>query len=210
MDIEITKYYNSKGQETSKEHFLKEHAEFLKYREEKYQAKKKNILAEILDSTDEVKVKMLYQYLVNRWSYDYEILERIDENGYAGPISHPFWNKWGLASHEKYAPLLIGSGSCSGIAAAIQELCQDLGINCEIIKGETVKIANSDNYLKHSWNLVEIENEKKHLDITYGILNRDSGLNRNAFCLLTNEELKNVGPHHNFDDTIVYDNISRK
>ncbi len=204
MNLKMTKYYDSKGEITSKEAHLKEYEEFIKFREEKYQKHLFEIISQIPEFLGESqKVAFLYQHLTDNLEYDYEVLNRVDENGYAGPNSYPIWNKWGLGSHEKYAPIILKKGSSSGFAAAFCELCVSLNINCEIIKGLTEEEPQTKTILKHFWNVVEIDGKKGHVDISAGIFNRDKGLNRDDFFFLNNEELKEKGPHHNFNEELV-------
>ncbi len=147
---------------------------------------------------------MVYQYLVNNVAYEYEALARIDEKGLIGPISYPYYNKWGLGSHEKYAPIILNKGTCSGIAHAFADICDSLGIKNSFVSGKTKLIDQKKQvYLQHIWNVIQLDNQKGHVDVTYAILNRDQGFDQECFFFLTNEELQEVGPHHAFDEEIV-------
>ena len=200
----VTNYYNSKGEKTTKEKFVAEQGQFLQHREEQYQKKLNEIKSQIPnDITEKEKAAFLYHYLVNYLNYDYEVLERIDEQGNAGPVSHLFWNKWGLASHEKYAPIILGRGSCYGIASAFYDLCLVLNINCQMIEGLTKEIPSKKVFLRHTWNVVEVDGELGHVDVTYGVLYRDKGFDKENFFFLDNNQLKDKGPHHNFDENKV-------
>ncbi len=202
MDIEITQYYNSKGEATTEEEFFAESEAFYLTREKEYEKKLEDISGLINEDFSPLqKLRWLYQYFINNISYDYEVLDHVNENGYVNPVSHPYWNKWGIGSQEKYAPILLGKGSCAGIASAFNDLCVKLQIDCEKITGAT-KLINEEKgiYLQHTWNVVTLDEEKGQVDITYGIFNRDQGLDAMAFCFLDNESLKQIGPHHAFDE----------
>ncbi len=63
--------------------------------------------------------------------------------------------------------------------------------------------------LKHVWNVITIDGLHKHLDVTYGIYNREKGMNPLDYCLISDETLQQLSPHCNYDETI-FNNKSLK
>ncbi len=199
IEIDVLNYYNSKGEPVSKEEYFKEKKVFSEYLEIRYRSKIKEILDAIpFDFNNVQKMEIVYQYLVNKIEYDYETLDSINEKGLVQPVSHLFWNKWGIGSHEKYTPIVLNRGISIGIAAAFQDICTMLKIDCDFVQGKTKQIG--DTVLKHTWNKVVIDEKKLNIDITYGIFNRDKNNDAMAFFLISDDELKKIGPHHDFEE----------
>ena len=201
LEIDVLNYYNSKGEAVSKEEFWKEKKIFMEHAEIKYRTKIKEIVAATAAVFDvKEKLRIVYNYFIDNVQYDYEVLKTVDEKGTVSPISHPFWNKWGFGSHEKYTPLLVNRGVCFGIAAAFQDICSQMGIDCEMVHGKTVIIDEKEVALNHTWNKVKIGDKELFVDATYGILNRDKELDEMAYFLIDQEQLETIGPHHDFAD----------
>ena len=68
-------------------------------------------------------------------------------------------------SHEIIGPLGHGVGVCEGIAKAVKVLCDKLGIWCII----AVSSNNPEKGIKyrHAWNIIRINNQYYHLDVTF-------------------------------------------
>lgn len=68
-------------------------------------------------------------------------------------------------SHEIIGPLGQGVGVCEGIAKTVKILCDALGIRCMI----AISDANPDRGIKyrHAWNVVELNGQSYHLDVTF-------------------------------------------
>ncbi|MFT8349226.1 transglutaminase domain-containing protein [Clostridium saccharoperbutylacetonicum] len=98
----------------------------------------KNILSQIIkpSMTDLEKVKVINDYLINKYDYDYS-----------------------LKSNNAYSALLTGKAICQGYALTAYKMLTAEGIKNRIIVG-------SVNSISHSWNYVCINNKWYHLDIT--------------------------------------------
>lgn len=60
--------------------------------------------------------------------------------------------------------LCSGKAQCSGIAAAVKHLCDNLGLRCIKVNGEG---NNKGSFVAHSWNIVYVDNIPYHLDLTF-------------------------------------------
>lgn len=69
----------------------------------------------------------------------------------------------GFWDHTCAGPILKGSGVCEGIAKLFLFFCQRLQLPCTIVAGTL-------NGIPHAWNMVELKNGKRYVDVT-GILN---------------------------------------
>ncbi len=74
------------------------------------------------------------------------------------------------SSFECIGPLLFGRGVCEGIAKASKLLFDLVGIDSLIIHGKAdqsrISVAAGDS---HAWNMVQIEGEYYHLDVTFDL-----------------------------------------
>lgn len=60
---------------------------------------------------------------------------------------------------------LLKQGVCAEYAPYIKKYCDDLGIKCEVVDGQGT--------VSHVWNLININGEPRHLDLTNAIFIRD-------------------------------------
>ena len=58
-----------------------------------------------------------------------------------------------------YDVVVLHRGDSRALAMALKALCDEMGIPCEIVSGQL------DSYL-HTWNIVEIDGERYHVDLT--------------------------------------------
>ncbi|MCM1297989.1 MAG: hypothetical protein NC203_05400 [Firmicutes bacterium] len=77
-------------------------------------------------------------------------------------------------SESKYSkradgPLLYGEAICSGYSKALMYFAQELGIPCICVEGYTKE--------EHLWNMVKLDGNWYHLDMTYDDPNTPSGAN---------------------------------
>ena len=93
------------------------------------------------NNTLEENIKLTHDYIINSTQYD---SARIDQNNLT------------YKSDIAYGPLLQGYGICSGYADAMQLILEKLNV-------ENFKVASAN----HIWNAVKINNEWKHLDLTW-------------------------------------------
>lgn len=66
-------------------------------------------------------------------------------------------------AYEEYGSLLSGYAVCKGYAETMQLLCDLSGIECMIITGTT---EHEGRIVGHAWNIVRIDGEYYHLDVT--------------------------------------------
>lgn len=127
---------------------------------------------EIKDTmTNEEKIKAYHDYLINNTSYDEERAANIEK----GITSGSTYN-----SHKANGPLLEGKALCSGYSDAMKIFLDELNI-------PNYKIANKN----HIWNLVYINNQWLHLDLTWDdpVTTDGSNLLLHKFFLVDSEKL---------------------
>lgn len=205
--IKSRTYYNSCGEVVSQEDFEKEWKKFNEQLEEEYNRKLEILVNSIPENlSKEEKLKTAYLWLVNNIKYEHALNFNVD-----GSVSTPLieiYNKWGIRVSDKYAPLLLGKTICSGIAPVVDDICIKLGIESQLIYGETRLLENGAR-LKHVWNVISIDGKNKHLDITYGIYNKEANMNPLDFFLVDDTYLREIGPHCNYDDAMFANNLKK-
>lgn len=103
--------------------------------------------------TDYNKVKLIHGFLVATVSYDYEALESADV--YADP---DIFNVIGVFFKRRAV--------CWGIAMAFKLLCDYFGVSSLVITGKGgIDSVNEE----HAWNLVRLDGEFYHIDVTWGL-----------------------------------------
>jgi hypothetical protein len=101
-----------------------------------------------MDMTDFDKEKIIHDYIINNTRY-------YDEKYAKG--MHPD------DAYEEYGSLLSGFAVCKGYAETMKLLCDLSGIECMIVKGTT---ENNGKIVGHAWNIVKIDDEYYHVDVT--------------------------------------------
>ena len=171
--------YNDAGEVVSKEEHDREYNKFLQEREDAYNQKADIIISEINKKakTDKEKLKMLYNYFCNTMEYD--LHGTADERGNVKYYKYPFKNykNWKISQENKYPALICNKGVCMTFSEAFADLSNKLGIPCRRVSGFTT--------MAHSWNIVLINNEIKHIDVAFAIMNK----NKQGFFLKDFEEL---------------------
>ena len=135
--------------------------------------------------TDEEKIRTIHDYIINHTDYDQERANEIKNNQIADDI-HP--------SNTAYGPLFTGKAICGGYTDTMALFLDKMGI-------KNIKVASSN----HIWNAVYINNEWKHLDLTWDdpvVINGDSTLTYNYFLINTNELKEKNDDQHNFDEKV--------
>ena len=135
--------------------------------------------------TDEEKIKAIHDYIINHTDYDQERSNEIKSNQITDDI-HP--------SNTAYGPLFTGKAICGGYTDTMALFLDKMGI-------KNIKVASSN----HIWNAVYINNEWKHLDLTWDdpvVINGDSTLTYNYFLINTNELKEKNDDQHNFDEKV--------
>lgn len=130
------------------------------------------------------KIKAIHDYIINNTIYDKERSKEIN-NGGANNNS---------TSSIAYGPLIEGKAICGGYTDAMALFLDKMGIT-------NYKVASE----KHIWNVLYIDNEWKHLDLTWDdpVVNTGENMLTYAFFLLSTDELKekNTG-QHDYDSNI--------
>lgn len=131
--------------------------------------------------TAKEKIKAFHDYLINNSTYDKEKASII-ENGGETDFS---------SSHKANGPLVDGISLCSGYSDAMKIFLDKLGIT-------NYKISNN----RHIWNLVYVDGEWLHLDLTWDdpVTNTEENLLLHNFFLIdTDTLLKLDSEGHNFN-----------
>jgi hypothetical protein len=131
--------------------------------------------------SDYEKIKKIHDYLINQTSYDQK--KEKDENG-----------NYKYKSNMAYGPLIYKKALCGGYTDAMALFLEKMNI-------PNYRVASEN----HIWNLVYINNEWKHLDLTWDDPVTSTGENilMNNFFLITTSTLKNLDKdQHNFNEDI--------
>lgn len=118
------------------------------------------------DMSDADKVKTINKYLVDRYEYDYT-----------------------LVSNNAYKALTTGKTTCQGYAMTAYKMFKLAGVENKIITGTLNGVA-------HGWNLVKVNGNWYHIDIT----NNDSTNDINRFLLKSDSDLIKEGFVWEYDD----------
>ncbi len=110
-------------------------------------AKKEEILNNIVNDnmTDYDKVKTVHDYIIDQTRYD--------RNYHIGKEVSP-------ESHTVYGTLINRVAVCDGYAKTMKYLLEPLDV-------ETIVVSGKSKGMDHAWNIVKIENEYYHIDLTW-------------------------------------------
>lgn len=82
--------------------------------------------------------------------------------------------KFAKSSYECVGPLLFKKGVCEGISKAAKLLLDLLDVNSLVVIGRAKQdMSLSYSQDNHAWNIVKVENEYYHLDITFDLSNEN-------------------------------------
>lgn len=136
------------------------------------------------DMNDYDKIKVIHDYIIDNTVYDEERANNLN-NDYEGKY----------LSNTAIGPLLQGYGICSGYTDAMTLFLNKMNI-------PNYKISSKN----HVWNLVYINNEWLHLDLTWDdpVINNGkiNTIEHNYFLITTKELLNIEKTEHNFDKNI--------
>lgn len=135
--------------------------------------------------SDSEKIKIIHDYIINNTSYDEDRSEEV-KNGTEISLKHP--------SNLAYGPLFTGKAICGGYSDAMALFLDKMGI-------KNYKISSSS----HIWNLVYIDGEWKHLDLTWDdpvLANGESAITDIFFLIDTNELNSKNTSQHIFDENV--------
>lgn len=80
-----------------------------------------------------------------------------------------------IASHNIFGVFAHHRAQCEGIAKAVKVLLNAVDVKCIVVTGESVKNGKS---VPHAWNMVNIDGQPYHLDVTWDIGAIGSSFNR--------------------------------
>ena len=147
---------------------------------EKLNKKVETVISEnIKDSMSTIeKIKAIHDYIINNTEYDTLKTENINDTTYK--------------SNTAYGVLIEGYGICSGYSDAMKLFLDELNI-------VNYKVSND----QHIWNLVLLDGEWLHLDLTWDDPVSDKNITRDNYFLIStdNLELLDDGVHY-FSSTV--------
>ena len=124
------------------------------------------------------KIKIIHDYIIDNTEYDKLKYENKDDTTYK--------------SNTAYGVLIEGYGTCNGYADAMSIFLNKLNII-------NYKISNEE----HIWNLVYLDGNWYHLDLTWDDPISDMNINRDTYFLITTETLEKLNDGtHKFDKEI--------
>lgn len=124
------------------------------------------------------KIKIVHDYIIDNTQYDKLKYENKEDNTYK--------------SNTAYGVLIEGYGTCNGYADAMSIFLNKMNII-------NYKISNDE----HIWNLVYIDGNWYHLDLTWDDPISDTNINRDTYFLITTETLEKLNDGtHNFNKAI--------
>ncbi len=141
-----------------------------------------------------IKVYLAMSYLNQNTSYDEVAFKAVSKEPY-DIIKYPY-------SQIAYGPLFQHLGVCVGIAHAFKYLMDAFQIECRVICGSVDESGKVD----HAWNLVQINHQYFHVDVTYNIgegvsihkfMKNDK--NMGAYQWNHDKYPKAIGIHYNYD-----------
>jgi|GEM_PF-824459 len=133
------------------------------------------ILKRVQGTTEYEKVISLHDVLAENILYDDNAAEKID--------------KYYLKSNTILGVLFFKTAICEGISKTFKLLLNMLDVKCLIVVGDTNE--NVDKNVKHAWNIVKIEGESYHIDLTWDV-NRSfsNAISHAYFCLSDKNAIK--------------------
>ena len=133
------------------------------------------ILKRVQGTTAYEKVLSLHDVLAENILYDDNAADDID--------------KYYLKSNTILGVLFFKTAICEGISKTFKLLLNMLDVKCLIVIGDTNE--NADKNVKHAWNIVKIEGEPYHIDLTWDV-NRSfpNAISHAYFCLSDENAMK--------------------
>ena len=167
MIIRNITYRNDDGEVISKDEFDILRDKFKKDVDNAYNKKANQIISRInsIATSDTEKIWMLFDYLSSE-NMSYDLQGTTQDGRFALDFGYSFapYKSWKIQQGTKYPALLNNSGVCITYSLAFEDLANKLGIPCRVINGYTG--------MEHAWNVVLINNQLKHIDVAYAIMNR--------------------------------------
>lgn len=139
------------------------------------------------------KLRAVFDYLVQNCNIEENYISGISPLGNTANSIFYKYKDYDIkyaASSNKYGPIIFKKGVCLGFAEAFKDICEKLGIKCEILTGITT--------IGHAWNVVSINDEIMHVDIYYGIAEKNSGKVPIKYFLVDTNKLISYSNHKDF------------
>ncbi len=141
------------------------------------------ILSLIPEGSDEFEtVLFIHDYIINNCEYDTTLAD---------------------SSSTAYSCLIDGVSACEGYSKAAKLIFEKAGLECYTVLGDAVNF--SDDTEGHMWNIIEVDSEYYHLDITWDDPTSPDGeaTLSHLYMNLTDEEISH--DHFNFETGFVCD-----
>ena len=134
--------------------------------------------------TQKEKIKVIHDYIINNNKYDSDRANNLNNPDYIG-----------YKSHTAYGPLFEGYAICSGYSDLMAIFLNKLEI-------PNYKISTD----KHVWNLVYIDNNWYHLDLTWDdpVVNTGENILLDKFFLITTKDLQEIDTNEHLFDKNIY------
>ncbi|MEE0913145.1 MAG: transglutaminase domain-containing protein [Ruminococcus sp.] len=110
-------------------------------------------LTGINSKSDIKKIRYLHNYLLKNVSYNYDALSNPDA----------FPESFGIDG-----ALIQKKAVCEGVSKTFKFLCDKIGVDCLIVGGKA-SLESIGHDLSHAWNIVKIQNQYTHVDVTWDI-----------------------------------------
>ena len=131
------------------------------------------------------KIRIIHDYIIDNTDYDTLKTENIKDNTYK--------------SNTAYGVLIEGYGICSGYSDAMAIFLDKLNII-------NYKISND----QHIWNLVYVNGEWLHLDLTWDDPISDENITRDNYFLITTKTLNALNDGSHYYDTSIFTEAKEK
>lgn len=141
------------------------------------------IITDNMSDTD--KIRVIHDYVINNTSYDEERSVEIKAGNFT-TLKHP--------SNIAYGPLFTGKAICGGYADAMSLFLDKMNL-------KNYKVSS----ISHIWNLVYVDNEWKHIDLTWDdpVVSTGEDAITDIFLLINTKELENKETtQHIFDKNV--------
>lgn len=140
----------------------------------------KPIISQLSGKSDYEKVKGVYEYLIDHTCYD-----------------------WGYIGTSIFDLLSDGRGVCEGYARTAQHILTKLGVETLYVTGFSGELGDEANWENHAWNIVNIDGDYYHLDVTWGDPLADDGTQTKNYYYLNVTDWE-IARSHRQDDWTKY------
>lgn len=144
--------------------------------------------------TEFEKVMTVHDYMVRKYSYDWDYYNRVCENENAADPSY-FGYTLEIMTEK--------TGVCQGYTLAFSYVMQQLEIDTAFVSSAA---------MQHAWNLVKVDGQWYHIDVTWDDLDCCDTHAHHDYGLLSTDHISNMSnPHYGFDtgeleaDSDIYD-----